>query len=303
MNFRDLEYIIALAETRSFSKASEKCFVSQPALSMQVKKLEDVLDAKLFERHQKTVLITPLGLEIVEKAKQALQLRRDIELLAQHSHNLTSFQVRMGIFPTMSQYLLPSIIQSSLRCENPKLNIIPVEQKTVRLKAMIKQGDLDFAILAKPNQIDPMMAFDPLFEDPFMLAVYEGHPLASKASVTLQDLANENMLLLEEGHCLREQILALQIDKKLVVEDQITSVETLRQMVIARLGVTVMPYIATQGIKYKGIHYIPFKGHKLYRTIGLYYRMSAPLVANIAPIKQLIRDAYPHSTLNDQDLT
>lgn len=296
MNFRDLEYVIALAETRSFSKASEKCFVSQPALSMQVKKLEDDLNAKLFERHQKSVLVTPLGMVIVEKAKQALQIRRDIELLAQQSNQATSLHVRMGIFPTMAQYLLPAIIQASLKCHNPSINIIPVEQKTVKLKAMIKQGDLDFAILAKPSQLDPMMAFEPMFTDPFMLAVYEGHPLAEKKSVSLQDLAKEKMLLLEEGHCLREQILELQIDQKHVVEDQITSIETLRQMVIARLGVTVIPYIATQGTQFEGIRYIPFTGEKLYRTIGLYYRTSSPLVAQIELIQSLIKSAYP-----DQD--
>ncbi|MBL4743126.1 MAG: LysR family transcriptional regulator [Cycloclasticus sp.] len=287
MNLRDLKYIVAVADLKSFVKAAEQCFVSQPTLSMQIKKLEESLNIKIFERNNKRVLITALGEEIITTARRILQEAELIEAIAKNAQDPFAGNLTLGAFPTLAPYILPALIPR-IKEELPKLRLILIEEKTEHLITQLKEGRIDVALLAAPINDDTLMA-EQLFDDEFMLAVAPSHPLANKSSVNAADLMNEPLLLLDEGHCLRDQ--ALQFCQITGVKEEqnlrATSLETLRQMVIAGTGITFIPNIAIQG-DIAAIHYIPFEAPQPKRRICLVWRKTNPRIKLMSELKRII---------------
>jgi LysR family hydrogen peroxide-inducible transcriptional activator len=270
MNIRDLKYIVAVADLQNFSRAAEACHISQPTLSGQIKKVEEQLDVALFERSNKQVLLTRTGEEIVRYARRILEAEKSIRELAAQAHDPFSGEFRLGAFPTIASYYLPEVVET-LREHMPKLKLILFEEKTPQLTEMLRQGQLDAALLAMPV-LDEQLVAEPIFDDPFYLAVPEGHALTKQKKIKMEMLAGEDMLLLEEGHCLRDQ--ALDVCRMEQFREQpyrATSLETLRQMVKAGSGITIMPGIAIRQPE-KGVHYLPFAGTVPQRHIGLVWR-------------------------------
>ncbi len=274
MNLRDLQYIVAIAETLNFSEAAKQCNVSQPTLSAQVKKLEEWLGVLIFERTNKSVLVTEVGKEIVGAAKKAVAEAERIREFAEASRDPFAGKFRLGAFPTLAPYYLPKIVPV-LREIFPKLTLILVEEKTEVLKAMLKEGRLDAALLAMPipeESLDTAM----LFEDPFLLAVPANHPLAGSDGITTAEIASQPLLLLEEGHCLREQALEVcsSAGGRESQEFRATSLETLREMVKAGTGLTLMPQTAIRKGE-RGIRYLSFSDGSPHRDIAIAWRKTS----------------------------
>ncbi|PCI17475.1 MAG: DNA-binding transcriptional regulator OxyR [Piscirickettsiaceae bacterium] len=287
MNLRDLKYIIAVAELKSFVKAAKHCFVSQPTLSMQIKKLEESLNIKIFERNNKRVLITALGEEIITTARRILQETALIEAIAKNAQDPFAGNLTLGAFPTLAPYILPRLIPC-IKDKLPKLRLILIEEKTDHLIAQLKEGRIDAALLAGPIHDDALKA-DKLFDDEFMLAVSTGHSLAKNKRVNAAELINEPLLLLDEGHCLRDQALQFCQLNGAKEEQNVraTSLETLRQMVIAGTGITFIPKIAIQKSN-DAIRYIPFESPKPKRSIYLVSRKTNPRVELMGQLKHII---------------
>ncbi len=286
MNLRDLKYIVAVAETKSFVKAAEQCFVSQPTLSMQIKKLENSLNIKIFERNNKHVLVTEIGKQVIETAKRILQDAEHISILAKHEQDPFAGDFTLGAFPTIAPYILPKLIPL-IKKKLPNLRLILVEEKTDILLHKLKTGLIDAALLAGPIHDESLIA-EKLFDDEFKLAVATNHPLAEQTIINPDELTNQPLLLLDEGHCLRDQ--ALQFCQLSGIDEEqnvrATSLETLRQMVIAGTGITFMPTIAIQNND-DNIRYIPFEEPKPKRTIYLVSRQTNPRTELIKQLKNL----------------
>lgn len=286
MNLRDLKYIVAVAETKSFVKAAEQCFVSQPTLSMQIKKLENSLNIKIFERNNKHVLVTEIGKQVIETAKRILQDAEHISILAKHEQDPFAGDFTLGAFPTIAPYILPKLIPL-IKKKLPNLRLILVEEKTDILLHKLKTGLIDAALLAGPIHDESLIA-EKLFDDEFKLAVATNHPLAEQTIINPDELTNQPLLLLDEGHCLRDQ--ALQFCQLSGIDEEqnvrATSLETLRQMVIAGTGITFIPTIAIQNND-DNIRYIPFEEPKPKRTIYLVSRQTNPRTELIKQLKNL----------------
>lgn len=273
MNTRDFEYLVALSEQRHFRKAAESCFVSQPALSMQIQRLEASLGVKLLERNNKTVLLTDIGLAITERAKQVLTQINEIHDLAKLAKDPYSGRLTLGVIPTLAPYLLPLILPA-LSEKFPHIHFYLVEEQTLSLIHKLKTGRLDVALMAYPIEESSFSCID-LFEEEFLLAVANKHPLAQRKSINFSDLQQQNLLLLEEGHCMRGQTLDLchQMNVNEVQNFRASSLETLRQMVATGNDVTLMPKLAQQ--QHDGISYIPFNAPTPARSIRLFWRSSS----------------------------
>jgi LysR family transcriptional regulator, hydrogen peroxide-inducible genes activator len=271
MNIRDLKYLVALSDHQHFGKAADACFVSQPALSMQIKKLETHLGVKLIERNNKSMLLTTSGLAIVERARQILNQVEELREIAKAAKDPFSGELKIGIFPTLGPYLLPRIMPG-LAKKFPKLSLYLIEEQTTLLLEMLKQGKLDAAFIALPPDSTNFTAV-PLFEEEFLLAAAATHPLAKQATIKQQQLNDKQLLLLDDGHCMRTQALALcqRVHAEEMQNFRATSLETLRYMVAAGLGITLMPQLAVQTDN-KSIAYIPFAAPRPTRTIGLVWR-------------------------------
>lgn len=246
MNLRALEYLVALAEERNFSRAAEACYVSQPTLSTQLRKLEDELDVQLVERNPRSVMLTAAGEQVVARARDILQQVGSIRDTARRARDPEAGSVRLGIFPTLGPYLLPHVLPA-IRERFPRLEILLYELKTEEVLDRLREGKLDAGILALPV---PDEGFEKreLFDEPFVLALPRSHPLADKPDLTLDDLREGPVLLLEDGHCLRDQ--ALEVCQMVGAEEKsgfrATSLETLRQMVASGVGVTLLPTLAVK---------------------------------------------------------
>lgn len=279
MNFRALQYFVKLAELKHFSKAADACFVSQPTLSTQIRKLEEELGVSLVERAPRKVMLTPVGEDIAHRARHVLRDIEHIRTAARLSKDPATGTIRLGIFPTLAPYLLPHVIPV-IRKRFPELRLQLAEEKTEDIINMLDQGRLDAGILALPVD-EPGMDVEILFDEPFVTAMPASHPLTDKQTICLKDLEGEELLLLEEGHCLRQHALAV---CKLAgaherVDFHATSMETLRQMVATDAGVTLMPVLsvkppipATDNIVLR-----PFEAPAPSRTIVLTWRNSSPL--------------------------
>jgi len=247
MNLRDLQYLVAVADHRHFGRAAEASFVSQPTLSMQIKKLENELGVQLVERTSRQIHMTAAGERIVERARIVLRETDAIRTIARQAQDPESATIRMGLFPTLAPYLLPHVVPN-IHARFPRLELLLVEEKTETVVRRLDDGDLDVGVLALPI-VDPLLHQQRLFTEDFVLAVPADHPLAArKGLVDLSVLATENVLLLEEGHCLRDQALAVcqLAGASERAGFRATSLETLRQMVAAGVGITLLPELAVQ---------------------------------------------------------
>jgi len=281
MNIRALQYLVTLAETRHFSRAAERCHVSQPTLSTQIRKLEETLDVQLVERHPRQVMLTPVGEEIVARARIILAETDAIRATAMRARDPHSGTVRIGIFPTLAPYLLPHVVPQ-IRRAFPRLTLRLFEEKTGDVLAMLAEGRLDAGLLALPVG-DDSLEQRVLFEEPFVLAMPENHPLNAQREITLEHLEDQELLLLEDGHCLRDQ--ALEVCQLAGAHERLdfhaTSMETLRQMVAANTGITLMPTLAVKPpvAHTENVVIRPFRAPGPKRTIAMVWRKSSALSA------------------------
>jgi len=292
MTLRDLEYLVALAETRHFGRAAERCHVSQPTLSAQIRKLEDSLGVALVERRPRKVALTVAGEAVVERARRMLRDAEDIQALGRASQDPLAGQLRVGFIPTLGPYLLPRIAPRIARAL-PKLQLMLYEYQTASLVERTVRGELDLAILALPADTKGLVTRS-LFAEAFLVAMPEHHRLTAKKRVKASDLRGEKLLLLEEGHCLRDQ--ALEVCARVGTEEQdfrATSLETLRQMVAAGLGLTLLPRLAAEGpfASARGLVVRPFAPPSPNRVIGAAWRRSSSRGKAIAAVCDLIERA------------
>jgi LysR family hydrogen peroxide-inducible transcriptional activator len=275
LTLKQLRYFTALAETLHFGKAAKLCHVSQPALSMQIRDLEAHLGVTLVERGSTKLLLTLEGVEIAERARDILMAVQDLTELASHRNQPLSGRLRLGVIPSIGPYLLPRLLPD-LHNAYPELELSLRESQTEFLVDDLLDGRLDLLILAlplEPEEIDTM----PLFDDHFFVALPKNHPLASRDHVSQDELAKEHLLLLEEGHCLRDQALAVCQTAK-TDEFRASSLATVVQMVANNYGLTILPSLAlsTEVGEPGPIAIIPFAEPVPYRSIGLAWRQSTP---------------------------
>lgn len=275
MNIRDMKYLVAVADLKSFSKAADKCFVSQPTLSGQIKKLEEWLGVAIFERNNKKVMVTEVGQEIIISARKIISEAQNIQEIANNASDPLSGKFHLGAFPTLASYIFPNIVPK-IKEKMPDLRLILHERKTDELIIELANGKIDAALLALPYEhktTTTNFSHTELFNDQFKLAVAKNHELAGRKNITNDELQNFQLMLLNEGHCMREQALELCSMSGIGAEQDFsaTSLETLRQMVKAGTGITLIPNIAIYPDD-NDIVYIPFAKPAPYRIIGLVWR-------------------------------
>jgi LysR family hydrogen peroxide-inducible transcriptional activator len=293
MNLRDLQYLVALAETGHFGEAAERCHVSQPTLSAQIKKLEEYLGVQLFERQPRKVTLTDVGRRVLERARRVTQEAEDIRELARASRDPLTGKLKVGLIPTIAPYLLPRVA-ARLRRQLPELQLMLYEYQTGPLLERLRAGELDLAILALPADTTGLETRS-LFAESFLVAMPRNHRLTARKRLKPSDLAGETLLLLEDGHCLRDQALEV-CGNVPVAEDQdfrATSLETLRQMVAAGLGVTLIPRLAAEGpiAASKGLAFRPFTPPAPERMVGAAWRRSSTREGAIEAVCETISSA------------
>ena len=250
MTLTELKYIVAVAREKHFGKAAEACFVSQPTLSVAVKKLEDELELKLFERSAGEVTVTPLGDEIVRQAQSVLEQAAEIKEIAKRGKDPLGGPLKLGVIYTIGPYLLPDLVRQNIAL-TPQMPLMLQENFTVRLLEMLRTGEIDCAILAEPFP-DTGLAIAPLYDEPFMAALPAGHALAAGDSVSSDQLKREHMLLLGTGHCFRDHVLQVcpefarfsSSTEGIRKSFEGSSLETIKHMVAAGMGVTLVPRLA-----------------------------------------------------------
>jgi LysR family hydrogen peroxide-inducible transcriptional activator len=293
---RQLQYVVAVAESLSFRKAAERCHVSQPSLSAQLAQIEEALGVRLFERDRRRVLVTSAGLAIVERARFILRETDDVVELARRSADPLSRVLRIGVIPTISSYFLPRLAPA-LRRAFPRLTVLWVEDKTEVLVRNLDGGTLDAALVALEADIGDVER-EIVGSDAFVLATPMGHPLGSKASpATASELKDASVLLLDDGHCFREQALAFcSTAKAHELEFRATSLSTLAQMVAGGAGVTLLPQLAVATeAKRAGLAIRPFARPAPKRTIALVWRRRSPLGPALRQLAATAQTAYGHA--------
>lgn len=271
MNIRDLKYLITVANLRHFGKAAEACFVSQPTLSTQLKKLEDELNIQIFERRNKKIFPTSIGKAIIAQAKIVLREVESLQNIAKLSRDPLSGPLRLGLIPTLGPYLLPHVIPT-LKEKYDKCEFFLLEEKTQQLIKKLKEGELDAAILALPIPTTDLIIHK-LFAENFHIALPKNNKLSTYKHLNVNQLNDETLLLLEEGHCLRDQ--ALEVCENANINEKhcfsTTSLETLRNMVAAGTGITLLPSLAikTKGIDDDSITIVDFNEPVPTRTIAM----------------------------------
>ena len=304
MNLRDLKYLVALADHKHFGRAAAACFISQPTLSTQIKKLEDELGISLVERAPRRIMLTPAGRDAAERARRIVADVEEMKEAARRSRNPEAGTVRLGIFPTLGPYLLPHVVPK-VRARFPELELLLVEEKTEVILRQLREGLLDAGVLALPLH-DDQLHVEFLFEEPFVLAVPESHPLAFESKpLTMQDLSNESLLLLEDGHCLRDQ--ALDVCHMAGAGEKsgfrATSLETLRQMVAANVGITLLPALAVKPpvAPAQNMRLVTFRDPQPSRRIAMVWRRSSAMAEFLAHLAEVLR-ALPPGLLDTDNL-
>jgi LysR family hydrogen peroxide-inducible transcriptional activator len=276
LKLKDLRYLVAVADTRHFGRAAERSFVSQPTLSAQLKKLEEYLGVQLIERAPKRVQLTAAGEEIVERARRVLDASDEIVELAHGHRDPLAGRLRLALLPTIGPYLLPNVA-ARLRKQLPRLELMLYEYQTDPMLEKLHSGEIDVGILALPVPMDGL-EFRELYREPFTVALPSNHRLAQRTNIRIDDLSHETLLLLEDGHCLREQALDIcsSTDVHEKQDFRATSLETLRQMVAAGVGITLLPELAGRGAygNARGVAIRPFARPVPTRTIGAVWRKS-----------------------------
>lgn len=301
MNLRDLKYILAVAETRHFGRAAERCFVSQPTLSGQIKKLEEELDVVIFERTNRSVEVTPVGAAILGHARLALEQAQAIEQVARAHQDPLAGPLRIGAIPTLSPYLIPQILVP-LKRAYPNLRLILSEEITDALIARLTGHEIDAALLATPVEDSDLDAIA-LFDEPFWLAYPRDNPLYEKDEITAEDLEKLDLLLLAEGHCLTHQVMEVcrLADRPIhgeMADLRAASLETLLQLVGAGFGCTLVPALAIRGawMTESGIVARPLSNlPDAHRRISLVYRRSFPRQAALHAFADVIRLHLPNT--------
>jgi LysR family hydrogen peroxide-inducible transcriptional activator len=289
---RQLRYLDALARCRHFGRAAEECAVSQPALSMQIRELEENLGVALVERRQGVITLTEAGAEVAARAGSILSATRDLIDSARHGASVLSGKLRLGIIPTLAPYVLPRLLPQLAR-KYPELRLDLRETQTKSLLSELANGALDAVMLALP--VDPAeIEVVPLFEDRFLLALPADDPLPETSRATIRDVSARPLLLLEEGHCLRDQALTFCAAPRDEVSAGLgaTSLATLIQMVASGHGVTLLPEIATDvEIRDQRLKLLRFAEPQPSRTIGLAWRRTSPRKADFLVLGRMAAEA------------
>ena len=320
MTLTELKYIVAVAREKHFGKGAEACHVSQPTLSVAIKKLEEELQVKLFERNANEITVTPLGEEIVRQAQSVLEQADSIREIAKRGKDPLAGALRLGIIYTIGPYLLPDLVRQVITL-SPQMPLMLQENFTVKLLEELRTGDIDCAILAEPFP-DTNLAMAPLYDEPFVAAVPSTHPLAQRDNITAQELKNETMLLLGNGHCFRDHVLEVCPEfarfssnaEGIRKSFEGSSLETIKHMVASGMGVTLVPRLsvpkgalemASPLVAGKGqakgkkasaalfdehpfIRYIPFEGHVPTRRVVLAWRRSFTRYEAIAALRNAV---------------
>jgi LysR family hydrogen peroxide-inducible transcriptional activator len=306
MTLTELRYIVAVARERHFGRAAEACFVSQPTLSVAIKKLEEELDVKLFERGASEVSVTPLGEAIVRQAQSVLEQAAAIKEIAKRGKDPLNGALRLGIIYTIGPYLLPELVKNVIEM-TPQMPLILQENFTVKLLDMLRTGELDCAIMAEPFP-DTGLAIAPLYDEPFLIAVPKNHPLAQRQRVSADELKKETMLLLGTGHCFRDHVLEVCPEFARFSSDaegirksfEGSSLETIKHMVASGMGVTVVPQLSRPRDPQPHVVYIPFEDPVPTRRVVLAWRRSFTRYEAIAALRNAV---YACELLGMQRLT
>lgn len=300
MNLRDLKYIIAVAETRHFGRAAERCFVSQPTLSGQIRKLEEELGVTIFERSNRSVEITPVGREILGHAREIMEQADFIRQVSRHHQDPLAGPLRIGAIPTLSPYLVPLIL-APLKQQHPQMQLVLSEEMTDTLLQRLRNHEIDTALLATPVD-EPGLESRPLFDEPFWVAYPRNHPFYTREQIRQADLDHENLLLLSEGHCLADQAMAVCHLQQRQTEGEMAdlraaSLETLIQLVGAGYGITLIPALAMRGSWASGSGVVaqPLSMADASRRVALVYRRSFPRPAALEALAAIILDNLPNT--------
>ncbi len=294
MTLTELRYIVAVARERHFGRAAEACFVSQPTLSVAIKKLEEELDVKLFERGSNEVSVTPLGSEIVRQAQTVIEQAAGIKEIARRGKDPVSGPLRLGVIYTIGPYLLPDLVRQAIELV-PRMPLMLQENFTVKLLDMLRTGELDAAILAEPFP-DAGLAIAPLYDEPFMVAVPKKHPLARRKRITAEELKKETMLLLGTGHCFRDHVLEVCPEYAHFSSDaegirksfEGSSLETIKYMVASGMGVTVVPQLSVPAEPDRHVTYVAFAPPVPTRRVVLAWRRTFTRYEAIAALRNAI---------------
>ncbi|WP_342652177.1 DNA-binding transcriptional regulator OxyR [Vibrio metschnikovii] len=291
MNIRDFEYLVALAEHKHFRKAAESCFVSQPTLSGQIRKLEDELGTVLLERSSRRVLFTDSGLQLVDQAKRILSEIKVFKDMASQQGGAMSGPMHIGFIPTLGPYLLPKIIPE-LKARFPDLELYLHEAQTHQLVRQLEEGKLDCLVLASVEESAPFKEID-IYNEPMSIAVPCSHEWANRDEVDMLELNGKTVLALGDGHCLRDQALGFCFAAGAKDDERFkaTSLETLRNMVAAGAGITLLPQLSLPDEKNKdGVCYIKAVNPQPSRQIVLAYRPGSPLRQRYEQLAQVMKD-------------
>ena len=292
LKLKDLRYLVAVADTRHFGHAATRCHVSQPTLSAQLKKLEDYLGVQLVERQPRRIALTEAGQSVVAHARRILEASDEIVTIAQRQRDPLAGRLRLALIPTIGPYLLP-LVATRLHKALPRLDLLLYEHQTGPLLEKLQAGEIDGGILALPADADGLISM-PLFDEPFVLAVPAAHPLAKRKTVHASDLHGETLLLLEDGHCLRDQALEVcSLSGAHEKQDfRATSLETLRQMVASGGGITLLPELASRGAygSARGVGVVPFARPAPVRHVGIVWRKSSARAAAIEAVGHTIAE-------------
>ncbi len=281
MTLTELKYIVAVARERHFGRAAEACFVSQPTLSVAIKKLEEELGVQLFERGGSEVSVTPIGEQVVEQAQHVLEQANAIREIAEQGKDPLAGPLRVGVIYTIGPYLLPELVRRMID-DAPQMPLLLQENFTVKLLELLRQGEIDIAILADPFQDQGLVTLA-VYDEPFVVAVPRRHPWAQREAIGSQELKDETMLLLGSGHCFRDHVLEVCPEMSRYSQSSVgiqktfegSSLETIRHMVASGIGITVLPLMAcAQARDDDLLRYIPFHEPPPRRRVSLVWRKS-----------------------------
>jgi LysR family hydrogen peroxide-inducible transcriptional activator len=302
MTLTELRYIVAVARERHFGRAAEACFVSQPTLSVAVRKLEEELAVPIFERGKGEVSVTPTGEQIIAQAQRVLEEASKINQLSEQGRDQLEGPLRIGAIHTVGPYLFPDLVPALVE-QAPKMQLAIEENFTAALTEKLKNGDLDIILIAEPYS-EPGIQTRALYSEPFVALLPAGHALAEKAVLDTTDLAHETVLLLGSGHCFRDQVLEFCPECRRqtsllgnAIQNSIEggSLETIRYMVASGLGITILPCTATAVEKFSQrlVTVLPFENKQPSRTIALAWRKSFPRQEAVELIASTISNNLP----------
>nr|WP_217345942.1 hydrogen peroxide-inducible genes activator [Noviherbaspirillum sp. L7-7A]MBV0880298.1 hydrogen peroxide-inducible genes activator [Noviherbaspirillum sp. L7-7A] len=296
MTLTELKYIVAVAREKHFGHAAEACFVAQPTLSVAIKKLEDELGVPIFERGGSEISMTPLGSQIVAQAERVLEQTAAIREIAKQNKDPLTGQLRLGVIYTVAPYLLPQLVRNMIE-RVPQMPLVLQENFTVKLVEMLRQGELDAAIMAQPFPQQGLLV-QPLYDEPFVVAMPSSHPWSNREKISSADLKNETMLLLGNGHCFRDQVLEVcpEMARFSTTGDGIartfegSSLETIRHMVASGIGITVLPKASVPDMQAQDglLRYVPFEDPVPTRRVAIAWRKSFTRRPAIEAVRQAV---------------